>query len=411
MLLKDTSSSDVLNKKYNILYVDDEEINLRVFKSTFKKHYNVYTCLSGPEALDLLQTEKIDLIITDQRMPKMNGTELLGKIVPKHPNILRMIMTGFSDLEVIITAVNNFGIHQYITKPWEYQELKETIDNFLKGEFSDSLMPEISRTQVESPARVQTEEPEQSNGRPKEEEPVFDPDGADLKKFTEALISSKADNLFILDKHFSRTFLLNYSGSCEGKENLFIYEFKKEDAVLTFLIGTDIIGIRGTMVKANIAEFAKDLLLDKKAFNPVEFFKDLSSSVTSYLKILGLTDKNVNIQMIYKHISKPNVWLLTNTDNHLFFKHGQETEVEVHSKLSTHQLRIYRLTPERCDRFYMFSRDSEKLEGTFENDVRTKLITVQSTSPEARKVEMRSFIDYSISNATIDKFTLLGIDL
>lgn len=382
MVLRDTAK-DIVDK-HNILYVDDEEINLRVFKSTFKKHYNVFTCTSGSEALELLQEKDIELIVTDQRMPEMNGTELLGKVVPNHPNICRMIMTGFSDLEVIIQAVNNYGIHQYITKPWDYQSLKSTFDNFLTKDTKLELK--------EEPAPA----------APKE-------DQSDLKKFTEALISNKADNIELVGKHFENSYLLNYSDSCEGKENVFIYEFKKEDALLGLTIGCEITGIRGTMIKANVEEFAKDILLSKKAFNPVDFYKDLIDATSAYLKILNMAGDEVQIQMMYKHVSKPNVWILTNSDAPLFYKDGNQVELKFHSRLSTYNLTIYRLASEICDRFYIYSADHESNSGPFVNELKDKISAVQNNDKELRKIELQSFVDFSITNNGIDKFALLEI--
>lgn len=124
--------------KYNILYVDDEEVNLRIFKYAFRRDYNVLTALNGEEALNAMKDNHVHLIITDQQMPKMTGVELLKKVVPKNPNVIRMIMTGFSDVAALIQAVNEIGINKYLKKPWDREMLKETLD----AELSKSLMSE-----------------------------------------------------------------------------------------------------------------------------------------------------------------------------------------------------------------------------------------------------------------------------
>lgn len=137
-------------RKFNILFVDDEEGNLRVFKSSFKWYYNIYLANSGEEGLKVLENEKIDLVITDQRMPKMTGVEFLEMIIPLYPNIPRIIVTGYTDLESIIEAVNNGRIFHYVTKPWEVDELKKIIENalqvsMLKSENQD-LVTNLQRT-------------------------------------------------------------------------------------------------------------------------------------------------------------------------------------------------------------------------------------------------------------------------
>ena len=119
-------------KKYSVLYVDDEPVNLRIFQHAFKRDYNIYTALNGFDALEILNEKPIDLIITDQQMPRMSGVDLLAKIVPKHPNIVRMIMTGFSDIGAIIRAVNEFGLDKYLVKPWDRDQLKVEFDKALE---------------------------------------------------------------------------------------------------------------------------------------------------------------------------------------------------------------------------------------------------------------------------------------
>lgn len=119
-------------KEFSILYVDDEDANLRVFSHSFKRDYNVFTALDGLEALKIVKTNKIDLVITDQQMPIMSGVDLLSKIAEIDPNIARMIITGFSDIGAIIRAVNEFGLDKYLKKPWNKQLLKKEFDHVLK---------------------------------------------------------------------------------------------------------------------------------------------------------------------------------------------------------------------------------------------------------------------------------------
>jgi adenylate cyclase len=117
------------DKKYNILYVDDEEQNLISFKAAFRREYNIHTALSGEDGLKILLENSIDLIITDQRMPGMTGIQFLEKVIPQYPDTVRMILTGFSDVEAIIGAINTGRVFRYITKPWDETELHMTIEN------------------------------------------------------------------------------------------------------------------------------------------------------------------------------------------------------------------------------------------------------------------------------------------
>ncbi|MEP2026577.1 MAG: response regulator [Reichenbachiella sp.] len=119
-------------KRFNILYVDDEEVNLRIFQRAFKRHYNVFTAESGADAIKILESNRIDLIMSDQRMPGMTGVELLIKIVPQYPNIARMIMTGFSDEDEIIRVDKEVGLDRFLVKPWNQEDLKEEFDKALE---------------------------------------------------------------------------------------------------------------------------------------------------------------------------------------------------------------------------------------------------------------------------------------
>lgn len=116
-----------LNDKINILYVDDEENNLISFKANFRIRYNVYTAISGQIALDLLATTPISVIITDQRMPEMTGVAFLEKVCELYPDTIRILLTGYSDISAVIEAVNKGKIFHYLSKPWNEQELNETI--------------------------------------------------------------------------------------------------------------------------------------------------------------------------------------------------------------------------------------------------------------------------------------------
>lgn len=82
-------------KKFTILYVDDDESNLRIFKDTFRRKFEIFTAKSAKEGIDILDKNKIDLILSDQRMPEMSGVEFLKHSLEKHPEPNRILITGF----------------------------------------------------------------------------------------------------------------------------------------------------------------------------------------------------------------------------------------------------------------------------------------------------------------------------
>ena len=125
-------SGEVKKKKeHSILYVDDEAPNLRGFKSTFRKFYNIFTALNGAEALEILKNNNINIVVSDHRMPEMNGTELLLKVHDFNPEIRRMILSGFIKIDELKDAVNQYGIHHFVTKPWDFDDLQNVFERLL----------------------------------------------------------------------------------------------------------------------------------------------------------------------------------------------------------------------------------------------------------------------------------------
>ena len=122
-----------MNKtKNHILYIDDEKENLTGFKYVFKQFYQVHIASSAVEGWDILKKEEIKVVITDQRMPKITGVQLLEKTAVEYPNIYRIILTGYTDVQDIIEAINKGKIFQFIRKPWDKDEVKVIIDNAIK---------------------------------------------------------------------------------------------------------------------------------------------------------------------------------------------------------------------------------------------------------------------------------------
>ncbi len=114
--------------KINVLYLDDEENNLFSFKATFRFKYNVFTALTGAEALDIIRNNDIEVIITDQRMPEMTGVEFLEKVIKIKPEPMRILLTGYTDMGAVVDAINKGKIFHYLNKPWKEEELSQTIN-------------------------------------------------------------------------------------------------------------------------------------------------------------------------------------------------------------------------------------------------------------------------------------------
>ncbi len=118
-----------MNDKYKILYVDDEEVNLRLFKNTFRRDFDILLANSAKEGLLILEKNKIDVVITDQRMPEMTGVEFLEIVNERFDDIPpnRLIVSGYSTNEAIEKAYKLYKLFRFISKPWRYEELKQVI--------------------------------------------------------------------------------------------------------------------------------------------------------------------------------------------------------------------------------------------------------------------------------------------
>jgi CheY-like chemotaxis protein len=111
-----------------ILIVDDEQAILETLQFTFEDEYEVLTAANGKRALEILARKSpIAVVISDQRMPSMTGSEFLRHVVERYPETVRILLTGFADLGAIIRAVNEGHIYSYIAKPWEPHELKQVV--------------------------------------------------------------------------------------------------------------------------------------------------------------------------------------------------------------------------------------------------------------------------------------------
>ncbi|MEO0442559.1 MAG: response regulator [Pseudomonadota bacterium] len=146
-------------KKYTLLFVDDEKRILTALRSTFRRKYDVYTANGATEALSILENTKIDVIVSDQRMPGMLGNELLAQVHKHHPNTMRLLLTGFMDKEAIINTINEGEIYRFINKPWKSEEIQKIIaEAALASKYSlDSNVAE-SNTSIPTQETAATEE-------------------------------------------------------------------------------------------------------------------------------------------------------------------------------------------------------------------------------------------------------------
>lgn len=132
---------------FPVLYVDDEVGNLRTFELTFRREFSVICATDGSEALNVLATQPVAVVLSDHRMPGMTGTELLSRVREVAPRTVRLLVTAFGDASTLAQAINAGSIYRYIPKPWVADEMREivrqAIDLFALEEHRQRLVAEL----------------------------------------------------------------------------------------------------------------------------------------------------------------------------------------------------------------------------------------------------------------------------
>ncbi len=154
---------------YRLLVIDDEvEVTKTLFRQ-FRKKYDVYTATNGEDALDIMEKNDIQVIISDQRMPGMTGVDFFARIKEKYPDSLKLILTGYSDIEAVVGAINDGQVFRYITKPWIPDELesiiKEAFDKYELITKNKRLMRslELANVNLEEKVKDRTKKLEELN--------------------------------------------------------------------------------------------------------------------------------------------------------------------------------------------------------------------------------------------------------
>ena len=147
--------------KHTLLFVDDEQNILNSLKRLFRREgYEILTAPGGQEGLELLRENDVSLIVSDQRMPKMIGADFLAHARELSPNSVRIMLTGYSDLEAATQAINEGGIYRYVTKPWDDDEIKQIVREAL-----ERFELEAENRRLSEELRVKNEELEAFNAR------------------------------------------------------------------------------------------------------------------------------------------------------------------------------------------------------------------------------------------------------
>jgi len=137
------------SERVGVLYIDDEDNNLVSFKASLRREFNIYTAISCDAAREFLDKDDLKVIVSDQRMPDKTGVEFFSEIKETHPEPIRILLTGYSDLQAVVDAINKGEVYRYLTKPWNADDIKAVINQavelFELRRENKRLMEELKR--------------------------------------------------------------------------------------------------------------------------------------------------------------------------------------------------------------------------------------------------------------------------
>ncbi len=147
-----------------ILFVDDEENILKsIRRSLMDEPYEIFLANSGQQALEILENNKISVIVTDMRMPGMNGLELLEIVKKKYPDIVRIVLTGYAQVSTLIAAINSGQIYRYLVKPWKLEAefkpaLKQALEHYRLMKERNRIIKELKFKTIELQKQIKEKE-------------------------------------------------------------------------------------------------------------------------------------------------------------------------------------------------------------------------------------------------------------
>lgn len=113
----------------NVVYLDDDLVMLENFKTIYSPYFNIFTTDCADTAKEIIKNEEINIIISDQRMPKITGVQFFSSILKEFPDPIRILLTAFTEIDVVINAINQGQIYQYVRKPYIFQDMKKMLED------------------------------------------------------------------------------------------------------------------------------------------------------------------------------------------------------------------------------------------------------------------------------------------
>jgi len=260
---------------HGILIVDDEEANLQTMRFLLQNHYEVFFAHDGQEALTLIRnadfTSKIQLILCDQRMPNLTGVQFLQKIIDISPDIVRILVTGYTDIQSIIESINQAHIYKFMLKPVDQQDLLVTIRRALEAYDMRKKLEEYHRG-LEDMVKMRTQELERANLDLRRINHELELASEEIRKNHEKLLRTQSQLVMQEKMAFLGTLTTGIAHELKNPLN-FIVNFSEDAEV----VASDIVDIHGKAL-ANLREDASDPTAET-ALDMVEALKTNTSRI------------------------------------------------------------------------------------------------------------------------------------
>lgn len=402
----------------NILYIDDEESNLRIFKINFKRHYNVFTTTEIKEAREILEKNNIHLIITDQKMPEMTGTEFLKSILHQYPDAIRIVLTGFSDIQDLIQAVNECAIHQYMTKPYDNGEMKLTLDKALESfklqNDNKDLVIQLQKANEELEAKVieRTNELMLTNQR------ITDSIRY-ARKIQRSILSTQQD----FSKYFQDNFALYQPKDIVGGD--FYASFDKDDRIIVAAGDCTGHGVPGALMSILGSSLLHSIIDYKEEYATDRILNDLRQGVIKTLRQDDNDNKDgMEIGIVSYQPSNRTLEFASSRLNLVYFQNGEMFELKGDRRSiggaddTEHMFEKEVITVQSDTYFYLFSDGLQDQFGGIDKKrlgsrkLKEMLFEIHQKPFAEQKIYLENFIKNWIGNEhQIDDIMVLGFKI
>jgi serine/threonine-protein kinase len=242
-----TSGTSSTETKPSLLFVDDEPAIIMALRVVFRNGYQVTTTTDAHEAVELLKTKHFDVIVSDQRMPHMTGVELLSRACELAPKTVRILLTGYSDPEAMVGAINEVEVHRFLKKPWDNEKIKHQVDEAIALSRTLASAPEPQQLPQEalasSPASLSAHDeasPDSATSAPPSTLPAQDKDAvliidAQTQLLAQAQLKLGEKVSFFHARHLSEVFKFLETSSVSAIVSVFDVQSEADRTFLQML--------------------------------------------------------------------------------------------------------------------------------------------------------------------------------